>query len=201
MLTIAGPVGDTELPGKTLICPTRPALGATMRLYDTVTLAASMAARSAATDARCASTLDCAVSTAPCDTKFLASSSCARASCRCASASVAWSRSSCASTRARLAASARPSSVNSGWPLATNCPSRTCTSVKTLATCGFTSTVASALTVPVASICTDRSRFCARTTLTLTGGAEAAAAAPEAAPDAAPWYEASPGYIPDREPG
>jgi hypothetical protein len=50
------------------------------------------------------------------------------------------------------------------------------TLVMTPLTCGRTSTLLRAATVPVTSICTGTSRFCTRTVLTLTAGPEAGAA-------------------------
>ena len=171
----------TELPGKTLIAPTRPAPGALTRMYDSDSRADSSAARSAATAAACDSTAVCAASTAPCETKFCASSSRLRASWRFASASAASSRAIWARTRATLASSGRASSENSGSPTRTNWPSRMCTRVMSDVACGRTSTVDAGTTVPVASSVIGTSRLTAGTVLTLTGGADAAAPGADAA--------------------
>ena len=192
IVTSGVPVGCTVLPTKTLIAPARPAVGAMMRLYDRPTWAASIAARSDATTARCESTTVWLVSTAPCEMKFCANRSRLRASWRSASASAAWSFASCARACVTLASSVRESSVNSSCPALTNWPSRMCTLVITLLTCGRMSTLFSAVTVPVASSITSTSRCRASAVLTLTGPprpAEAAAAgarAGDAAPTATP---------------
>ena len=60
-----------------------------------------------------------------------------------------------------------------------------CARAITLVACARTSTLACGVTLPVASSVTGTSRTWARTRLTLTGGAEAAALGPEAAPLAA----------------
>ena len=170
IVTSAVPLGCTKLPGKTLIAPARPALEATMRLYDRATCAASIAARSEATTASCESTRVWLVSTAPWEMKFCANRSLLRASCRCASASAARSLASWARALVTLTSSLRASRLNSGWPALTNWPSRMCTLVMVLAICGRTSTLLSAVTVPVASSITSTSFLCTVTTETLTGG-------------------------------
>ena len=181
IVTSGAPAGCTSVPGNTLMAPARPALGAAMRLYDRPTCAASIAARSAATTACCDSTSVWLVSTAPCEMKFWANRSRLRASWRCASASAAMSLASCAFALVTLTSSLRASSVNSSWPVLTNWPSRMCTCVMTLLTCGRMSTLFSAVTVPVASRTTSTSRRCARTELIETGGPPGPDAAPEAA--------------------
>ncbi len=75
IVTSALPDGCTVLPGKTLIAPARPAVVATIRLYERPTCADSIAARSAATTARAESTSVWLVSTAPCEMKFCANRS------------------------------------------------------------------------------------------------------------------------------
>ena len=114
------------------------------------------------------------VSTAPCEMKFCSNRSWLRASWRSASASAAWSLASWARAFVRFTSSLRASSVNNGWPARTNWPSLICTLVMMLATCGLTSTLLSAVTVPVASSITSMSRFWTTTVVTLTGGPAAA---------------------------
>ena len=184
-MTSALPPGWTRLPANTLIAPARPAAGATMRMYDKPTCAASIAALSAATTARDDSTSVWLVSTAPCEMKFCLKRSWLRASWRSASASAAWSFASCALARVTLTSSLRESSAKSGWPALTNWPSLICTLVIVLDTCGRTSTLLSDETVPVASSITSTSRFWTATVVTLTGGPPPAPDADEAGPAAA----------------
>ncbi|MNX89088.1 hypothetical protein D3C86_1210880 [compost metagenome] len=111
---------------------------------------ASIAAWSARMVASKPSSLAWAVSTALLETKLRASSSWLRESVRRASARSAWSRISWARAFARLASSMRVSSVNSRSPGFTVWPSLICTACTVLDTCGRTSTVCMAVTVPLA---------------------------------------------------
>ena len=211
MLTSAVWFACTELPGNTLMAPARPALGALIRAFDSATRAASSAARSALISASCESTRVWFASTAPCDTKPCASRSRLRASWRCASARPTSSLASWARAFATFASSVRASSVNSTSPALTNWPSRICTLVTTLVTCGRISTLDNGRTVPVALSTTAMSRCCARTVVTVTGGADAARAAvvakegtefacEDGEPDAAPAVGSAPPPAPPHAP-